>query len=314
MTSVRRSLVLGGVLLAALLGCTGPGGGPTTADTGELPEQGPLELIVRWSGTSPGTAEMIAEVARQQERIAACMADEGFEYVPQVPTTDQVTVLEGSAPGTREFVERYGYGLWTPVTETEGAFEIETDTPPEQETYLAAMSPTERDAYVTALWGGATETFADGSAKRSGGCLLFGYDDEVTSDENLAEIRDAAVEYLTGLPDDPGFAELDARWSECMAGEGMSFAAPHRARDSFLEDLDDVFVQAGVDNVDPFSLPETIERAADEKRVALADLECRESLGYDRMHTLISHELQADYVEAHRADLDALAAALDGAD
>jgi len=243
------------------------------------------------------------------------MAREGFEHFPQVPTSDEITSLDGPAQGTREYTERYGYGVWTPATEEEGAYMFEMQDDPERVAYLQAMSPSEMEAYLTAMYGGVTETHTDGSATRSGGCMAVGYDGIGDQDAYLSGVRDAATQFLTALPEDPGFAELDARWSECMAGQGLSYASPHRARGSFLDGIEELFEKANVENVDPFSFPEVPERAAEEKRVALADLECRESLGYDRLHTLIAHELQADYVETHRTDLDALAAVLgsDGA-
>ena len=308
----RARLLVGAAVLGLLLGCSGTGEEPTPSGTADLPAQGPLEEIVGWAQPVDGTAGMVEQIRLQESQITECMAELGFEYFPAVPAADQIKEMSGPVQGSREYVERYGYGVWNPVSDEAGGFEIEMEPAPEREEYLDSMSSTEREAYDTALWGEVTETFEDGSTARSGGCFGVGHEGAVAEDEFLRAVRDEAIEFLSALPEDPAFADLDDRWSECMAGEGMGYASPHRARASFFDGIDELFEEANREGVDPFQLPAAAERGVEEKRVALADFECRESLDYDRQHTLVAHELQADYVERHRADLDLLAAALGG--
>jgi len=313
MTQGSPARLLGAVmLLGALLGCNAPGEGPVVDEAAEPPAQGPLEALVGWAAPLDGAAGMIEQMRVREERIAGCMTEQGFEYFPDVPAPDEVIAMEGPAQGTREWVERYGFGIWTPVTDEAGAFEFSSEPSTERREYLAAMSPTELEAYHAALWGPVTKEHPDGSVTRSGGCMAVGYDGIGDQDEYLAQVREEAIAFLTALDGDPAFGELDARWSECMAAEGMSFAAPFRARESLSEGLDELFEQAAIDGTDPFGSPEVAERAVQEKQVALADLDCRESLDYDRQHKIVAHELQAGYVEAHREDLDLLVAAQGG--
>ncbi len=309
---VRVSAAIGLVLSTLLVGCSGPGEDPGPGGTADLPAQGPLEVMVGWAQPVEGIAGMLEQLRLRESRIAACMTELGFEYFPDVPAPDEVIESDGPAQGTREYVERYGYGVWTPVTDEAGAFQFDYEGSPEREEYLASMSPAESEAYYTAMYGPITESHPDGSWSRSGGCMAVGYDGIGDQDEYLAQVRDDAIAFLTALPEDPAFAELDARWSACMAGEGMSFASPGRAHESVYEGHDEALERAADAGIDHFTLPEVPERAAEEKRVALLDFECRESLGYDRQHTLLAHELQERYVADHREDLDLLAAAQAG--
>jgi len=307
----NAALMCGLVVVAALGGCSGGSETPTPSGTADLPAQGPLEEIVGWAQPE-GTTGMLEQLRLRESRIAACMTELGFEYFPDVPAPDEVIESDGPVQGTREYVERYGYGLWNPVTEEAGSFQFAYEPSPERESYLAAMSPAEREAYDTAIYGPITESHPDGSTTRSGGCFGVGHDGIPADDEYLRTVNEEAIAYLTALPEDPAFAELDARWSECMAREGMSFGSPHRARETFLDGVLAFYEDLGHFQGDPLDTPEAKEQAAEEKRVALLDFECRESFGYDRQHTLVAHELQADYVETHRADLDLLAQAAEG--
>ncbi|MDQ2625156.1 MAG: hypothetical protein M3Y20_08365 [Actinomycetota bacterium] len=305
---MRVRLALGLTSLVVLVGCSGAPDVPVASYVPELPAQGPLEEYVGWSHPE-GAAGVVEQLRLRESRIAACMTELGFEYVPHVPATDEVIEGEGPAQGTREYVELYGYGTWNPGTDEAGSFQFDYEPSAEREQYLAAMSPSELEAYQTAMYGPVTQTDPDGSVTREGGCLSVGHDGIAAGDEYARTVMDDAIAFLAALPEDPAFAELDARWSECMAGEGMSFGSPHRARASFSDALVAYFMDLDQVEGDPLATPEARERAVEEMRVALADLECRESLDYDREHTLIAHELQAAYVEEHLADLDLLAKA-----
>lgn len=67
------------------------------------PEPGPLEA-------SQTPEEVATDAARRENLVATCMADEGFEYTPMVPTVDEIHYVDEPLPGTREYAEAYGYG------------------------------------------------------------------------------------------------------------------------------------------------------------------------------------------------------------
>ena len=50
--------------------------------------------------------------------------------------------------------------------------------------------------------------------------------------------------------------------------------------------------------------------AAEERRVAVADFECRETTDWAARHRAVEIELQQEYVDAHLADLEALVDAM----
>src|SRR5690606_20878430 len=145
---------------------------------------------------------------------------------------------------------------------------------------------------------------------REGGCAETA-GAGIPSDPFLRGVRAEAEEFLLSIPQDPALSGLDEEWSVCMAGEGLSLRSPHEARESFMRDALAYLADGDHGGIDPFATPHALERAAEEKRVALADLECRELLDYEGRFTEIEHELQAAYVQAHRADVEAIPAALD---
>lgn len=216
--------------------------------------------------------------------------------------------LDGPEWGSREFVEKYGYGAWTEVTNPAGAFSYAKPSSAEGRAYRSSLSPTAREEYDTALWGEVLSERA-GTVHR-GGCADIGDDGLSPEQEYLMSVRDEARDFLESLPLDPAFTELDAEWSECIAGQGMTYRSPAQAQEAFMTEAMDYIEDGDHGGVDPFTTPHAEERAGHERRVALADLECRESLDYDTRRTAIAHELQARYVAEHRADLDLLAEAL----
>src|SRR5665648_1066432 len=110
------------VLVAAVLALAGCGG--ATAPEPEVVDNGPLgDYFAGALGMSEyGRAQSDAE----QELIAACMSDAGFEYYPD-PFTD-TSVVTVSTDRTRESVAETGWGiiptdLTTPEAEMQGRWE-----------------------------------------------------------------------------------------------------------------------------------------------------------------------------------------------
>lgn len=306
------------VLAVGLAACSGEGPAPddpsptptATPEPGPTlpapPPLGPLEEYLGFGDTVRTAEEWVAQITVRENLVAVCMAEQGFEYVPQVPSVDRITYLDGPVQGTREFVERWGYGLWSsPPGGSGGGF---TYTAAEDPNWarVEEMSEAGRAAYLTALWGPVTESSADGSETREGGCadgVLTAAGPEAAF---LAGVRDEAYAFLEALNADPRFAEVDAAWASCMADRGFAFANPFAAQQQFMDELDEE-VADGV-----LSPVVAAERAPEEVRVAVADLDCQEATDWVARHRAIEIELQQEYGEARRADLEALAAALAG--
>ena len=291
-------------LVAGCSAAPGPSPGPSP-----LPGQGPLEAYVGVAASVEDAAGWVEHMRRSATWTAACMARQGFEYYPAIPAAEDIDVADGPQPGSREFTERYGYGAWIEVDEYGGGFGYAEPPNPEERAYLSSLSQGAREAYETALWGEIVSEMG-GVTHREGGCAETA-GEGIPSDPFLRSVREEAEEFLLSIPQDPALSGLDEEWSVCMAGEGMSLRSPHEVRESFMRDALAYLADGDHGGIDPFATPHALERAEEEKRVALADLECRELVGYDHRYTEIEHELQAAYVEAHRADLEALLAALD---
>lgn len=274
----------------------------------DLPTRGPLESYL-----GPGSdtvAEFVEWRKLAEARTAACMKQHGFEYFPEVPAASDIQMLDGPEWGSREFVEKYGYGAWTEVTNPAGAFSYAEPSSAEGRAYRSSLSPTAREEYDTALRGEVLSERAGTVHRAGGGCADIGDDGLSPEQKYLVSVRDEARDFLETLPLDPAFAELDAEWSECIAGQGMTYRSPSQAQEAFMTEAMDYIENGDHGGVDPFATPHAEERAGHERRVALADLECRETLDYDTRRTAIAHELQARYVAEHQADLDLLAEAL----
>lgn len=305
-------------------GGTGGGGGSATIPSAEHQVAGaftgPLEELLGW--TASGTVQtLVDEQRRQEDLIAACMHEQGFDYTPDVPAVSDVVVVDGPVRGTREFVELYGYGFWNASSAEGGEIGIRVGDS-EQRRYVEAMSAAEREAYDTALHGPVTEAFDDGSVTRSGGCMDQVHDGGSFGDRQLEDTHAAATEFLLALPVDSAFDELNAEWATCMRDAGWAEASPHLAQQRFA----DAALGQGSDSLGE-SLGESLgsdenagsvttaraeEMAAEELAVALADLDCQDEVDYVRRYDEIDLRLQTEYVEANRADLEALAARLAG--
>lgn len=297
---MRAAVLIGLVVACATAGCAATDT-PDPADAG----RGPLEEYLGYYGFATTPEELLAQVVWQQEHIAACMAKEGFEFTPQVPPLDAIE-YEGLDPTEPGFAEEYGYGFWLgPREGVGGGFTYLTEVDVNLQR-RDAMSDVEREAYDTALQGHVVEEDASGTVVREGGCLDRLYDPAGPDAAYLAGVRDEARAFLEAMPDDARFDDLNAAWAACMAEAGYAYASPDAARAEFA---DEVAAEAA-DGVWPER--EVIqERAGRERRVAVADRACQEEMDWQERHQAIAVELQQEYVDAHRADLDALAAAMD---
>ncbi|MGN8246507.1 hypothetical protein ACTHAM_000171 [Cellulomonas soli] len=265
--------------------------------------QGPLDvLLTQLGGGDPTVAEdpaaaAVDQVRVQEDRIAACMTALGFQYTPQVPDVSAVHISEGPLHGSREYVEQYGYGVTNPPSEEAGSMSWELGVSPDWD-YLNSLTPAGKDAYDEALWGPVTSRETD-SVGRAGGCREAA--DLSAAGEPFAAVRQEAGEFLAALDDDPAFAELDTAWSRCMADQGYVYGSPHASEMSFRDRYQAL--------VDPQTLVAdaagTDALAEEELATARADLACQDETGYAAQHAAIAAELQQEWLDLHRAEVDA---------
>ncbi len=297
------------VLCLASVACSGasdparsttPAAGGTDAAVAFTP--GPLEEVLGWADVG-SAQELVVEQTWRENQTAACMAELGFEYWPVVPATGDVVAGTGPERGSAEYVEAYGYGVWT-TPEDDFRFSYEADGSANTD-YRAGMSEAEGAAYDEALFGPVLDEDTDGTPTRSGGCVEAADHPQGGTAAALSAVRDEAYAYLDAIAVDPRLDEVNADWAACVADAGFTFVSPQAAEESVVAE----YSAAARDGTAPG--PDVVARGAEaERRLAAADYGCRASTGWTTRHRAIEVELQQEYVDAHRADLDALAAAM----
>lgn len=314
----RRALPLPAVAVTCLLAaaCTSPAAPDATPSAvavtsdvvafvpGGYRQTGPLAELVG-SELDPMSSSYVedvqAQVRAQEERIAACMAEQGFEYAMAALDPDSVVLPDPDVPvrGSRAFAQEYGYGM--------------TERPPEPGEYTAESSGgvagfsewsrAEQDAYWEALNGRKVDEVQDGEGSTTydteGGCRDLAQNG--APDDPSAAFEEEAWEFLGSLPDDGRFDAIDAEWSRCMADDGYRYASPHAAYRAVADalfgvPLDENHVQ------DPAAAAEAGEL---EMRVALADLECQVATDYLARWTELSDAAQQEFLDTHRGEVDA---------
>ena len=302
------------VLLVLILGGCGAGTPPDpapTPDGADPPPLGPLELYLGDAVGARTQAEVAAELAQTEEAIAACMAQEGFEYVPVVMVPGSCEAADDPLRGTREYAEAYGYGLWHQPAIEPGQHTYMLDTSANT-AYRESLSPEAQQAYDVALLGQATD-LGDGTVSYDGiGCMTAAELRDGAEAEYLRGVQEEVATYLQSLweGDDPQLAEIDAAWASCMRDAGYDDDSPRAAETRLLDEMIAVY-EAAPDG--PVAAGTIDAGAAAERRLALADQDCRDATDWTARRRAVEHELQQEYLVAHRADLDALVAALSGA-
>src|SRR5690625_1845039 len=211
-------------------------------------EDSPLEKAMAdfWGAEQDEESMMREENERMramEEAVAACMAEQGFEYIPvdHAMGADIVNVVEDEEDTeTAEWAQQYGHGVTPdPWAEEEASFAEKEWVDPNEE-YINAMSPSEQEAYFAALHG--EPVFADEEEWVEGedvpveeysweeaGCYGEAqhevYDDDAGADmwEDPAYTEFfAAVERLyEEAQSDPRVQEINDEWAACMADAGI---------------------------------------------------------------------------------------------
>ncbi|TKV60350.1 hypothetical protein FDO65_01130 [Nakamurella flava] len=143
------------ILLGSLAACAAGGPGDGTAGSAQNTAGAPTTtypLDQFFTGPSVSPEESTARERQVQDLIVSCMQTEGFEYRPFVqPVMTDTTIDTGPQWGTREFAEKYGYGM---TTDPWSAMPQPTDQPVDpNQAIVDAMSDSEREAYYAALHG-----------------------------------------------------------------------------------------------------------------------------------------------------------------
>lgn len=295
----RDAAVVG--LAAVLAGC-GAGSEP---EPGASATPGPAEAYLE-AALGVTADDAAARAIRMEEAVAACMSEQGFEYVPDTSGYHYVdTAAIDPPPGSRGFAEIYGYGFAAMPEEMRAE---STPGMNPNDVIMSEMSPEELEAYEKALWG---DTAADELAGCYGAARGEVWGDPAEDPVRVALEAEIARVDAELAPADAAVAEAAGAWSACMSDAGHpGFVAPPDAEQAAW---DRWMAFNGAIAADPTLGLEGEDGAIvgqgavadDEVALALADWDCRSEVGYDTVWQSARDRLQQEYVDAHRAELDA---------
>lgn len=351
-TAARLALASTCAAVLLLTGCSGGGDGDGDGDKGAAAfdwTPGPLdEYSARIYGYSydeeeQSQEEMQAEADAQnrkvEELVASCMQDQGFDYIPNdtnggtVYSSDDGLDVEW---GTREFAEKYGYGI---STDPWGSADLPVDDGTEyvdpNAEYTEAMSESELEAYNEALWG-APQDYVEGEEPQeydwtTAGCYGAAqhevYETDGAQTDEFSALEDEISSFWETVQADPAVADLHAAWGSCMADAGFDgmtnvneSTQPLYDEWNALQGWEDPEYQAQLEDwdweADPDG-PPAPEADADavaafttkEIETAVADFDCQEEVDFQAEYQRIDHELQQQFVDQHEAELEAWASA-----
>jgi hypothetical protein len=313
-----------GALVVLLAGCSGngSGGGGGSEPT---PSVGPLGAYFEKIGGSYDQDDAEEQARRYEEIVAECMAEQGFEYTPQDTSSMGMAVAEPvstdngmPAWDSLEYAQQYGYGATTwqdmPGATAEATAQEWTD--PNQD-YLDAMSDSERNAYYEALYGkqdqepdenGVIEydwTTAGCQGKASHEAYDAG--NGAYDDPGYKALEDDLNTFYESYSTDPRMADIDAEWSDCIADAGYTFDTPTDAQQSIYDQMSKLYENADGKTGEPDEAT-MAELKKQELATATADRQCQIDVKYTQRQQEISLELEQQFVDEHKAELDALVA------
>lgn len=234
----------------------------------------------------------------KEQVILECMREHGFEYVaydPQLSTDEMAaaTALSLHLPNST------GYGILASLSRDRHE---QIALPEDQNNaYLETLSPTERDAYIRAMFGNVGDSNSDQS---DFGCVGRGNDSvPAQTAQNAAWLEEAASEVESRTFSDADVIAATDEWSDCMNERGFSYASRPELFEQLLREFRPVFdAVAAVGRIESAdaSLSATIESFREkEVTLATADIECDRSVGWTATYLEAITRYQQEFIEQH---------------
>ena len=288
-------------------------------------------------------AQFEDEQRQVEEHIAQCMAEEGFEYIPQDPDLGQAVTHPRDEMEPDEFREEYGYGLTT-VDMSEQMDPGEQPQDPNLE-IQEEMDEAERQAYQEALQGEMPEPDPEADPEEPvefemGGCRGEAMEEVRGEQQALQEeLGDDLQELYERVESDPRIVEARQGWSACIREAGWEFDEPTDTFEHLSDRQNELMQEAGAgepgelpdelaelepgeeppEDIEmpepPEPDPEALEELQDEEiELAQADHECQlehfgdidEETMQPELYDEVLAEFEAEFVEEHRDTLEEL--------
>jgi len=342
MTATRIVGAAAAAALALTLAACGKGDSPSSSAT---PELGAIDKLWEASYGDFDQDDANRQQMEIEELVAECMAEEGFEYIPVdysaidggemiMPVDEDGEELQW---GTLEFAKKYGYGQTTNPWQDSQPEPLPVDpeggwVDPNQE-YLESMSETEMAAYQEALWGVQPDFENEEDWENwnptweEQGCQGWAqhevYGDQMWNsdpeDNKWADLQKEMDDMYMSMESDPRITEAVADWASCMADAGFpGLATIYDAEQGISEK-----VQAIYEENDPWAElgPDATEEdyaeaqkkmdqmladiTPEEIETATADFTCREEVDYQGVYNEVNLDLQQQFYDSHKAELEA---------
>jgi hypothetical protein len=292
---------------------------------------GSFRIATRAGGAQQPTEEDLAKQRKVEDATAACMKTAGFSYVAVPPEQNAKGKFSDAfnLPPDK-FAEQYGYGISTIDWSKAG----DEDTNPNTK-IRNALSPAAQKAYDKALNGP--------NATGNGAVVIQGGDDGGPSSSGGADLgcRGKAVKQVYGdargkvdfkkfdslfkdiqalqkrIDSDQRVVDATSTWSDCMADAGHTgFKKVDDPRNQVQQKLDaltgnkppakngpskTITGPPSFDKVDSAKLSELRKFEID---LAVADQKCKAG-GYDDAYKKVQYEAEKEFVEQHKAELEA---------
>jgi hypothetical protein len=307
-----RTVVVVALAVLALAGC------------GSSDEPQTVGEFLGW-GDDGEEARLAAEQREKEALVAACMAREGFTYIPvEYPQNEPAPVSPEDDLSPEEFARRHGYGMtrWIDDPEPRPGPAEGTDWVDPNQAIVDAMSEPERQAYHLALYGippvvDGPGIPIDSTPMPMSGCqgeahiAVFGDRERIWME--IANEFDALQQRIES---DPRIAEAEAEWAACMRGAGYDFATKHEAFTYLDQKLqEEVFTgmpDAPEDDDGGHVQGPHYDQAAltafraEEIAIATADHGCEVEAKIQQVRERVTAEHESRFIASHRDQLEQL--------
>ena len=305
------------VVAVGLTGCASNQGGEAAAGGKLSYEDSPLNKYLSAGYGEYDEDTAIADSKQIEESTAACMAEEGFDYVPVDQSQNMSFDMDDQEDReTEEWVAANGYGMTQSPEEVAAQQEqAESYVDPNQD-YVASLSEGEQTAYYEVLYGPPqTEDMMneDGSSEykwEEAGCSGSAQHevngDNPSEDKAHKPLFDAISKFYEKLQKDPAVQELDGAWAACMADTGHP---EYKAKQDAINAASEL--SNALYNNDTGEAPsdEALAKVREgEIEIALADFTCSEKVDYTDSMLKVQFKLEEQFVDDHKAELDAFSA------
>jgi hypothetical protein len=257
---------------------------------------------------------------RSEEVVAACMIEQGFEYKQQDMSdmNESIEENEGDADayGSEAYAAENGYGMFTSFDSSKDDGDGEQEWVDPNADYVAGMSEEEQAAYYAALHGEQPEV-AEGDMLESGDWTTQGcqgkashevYEEgQIWGDPEFESLQEEMTALYERAQSDPEVAEVNQKWATCVSDAGFAdFARPDEAISSISDEFNTLM--SGTTEEAPEPDPTTVaEFKKKEIALAVADARCKKSTDYDGSVRKVQFALEQEFVDQHKAELDAWA-------